>query len=131
MGSEISPVYDSSQKLLIADIEDDRIGNRQYNNFNAENPVQLIEQLEQREISVMICGAISEFPCNVFETSRVKIILFISGNVEEIMNVISKGGSILPEYRMPGFKGMECQAQQMFQQIKRHGKKRNNLMGDN
>jgi predicted Fe-Mo cluster-binding NifX family protein len=116
---EISPVFDSSQKLLIADIGEDQIDNRQYRFFNAENPYQLVEQLEQRKVSVMICGAISELPCKVFETSQVKIIPFISGNVEKILNVITKGGSILPEYRMPGCKGMGCQEQKMFQKFKR------------
>ena len=39
---KISPVFDSSQKLLIADIGEDQIDNRRYEYFNVENPFQHI-----------------------------------------------------------------------------------------
>jgi hypothetical protein len=77
----------------------------------------------------MIYGAISELPCKVFETSRVMIIPFTSGNVEKILNMITKGGSILPEYRMPGCKGMGCWEQKIFEYFKRcREKKKKNVI---
>jgi predicted Fe-Mo cluster-binding NifX family protein len=114
----ISPVFDSSQKLLIADIDRNKNIDRQYEYFNSEHLTQLIRQLEKYNVSVIICGAISEFPYKILETNSIKIIPFVSGEVDKILNAIVNGISILPIFRMPGCKGMGCQDQQVFHQIK-------------
>lgn len=98
----ISPVFDSARMLLIAEIEDNTIRGRQYQTFNPGMPAQLTNMLKGLDITVIICGAISEIPANSLEAAGIRLISFISGNANEILEKYSKGKPIIREYIMPG-----------------------------
>ena len=101
-GKRISPVFDSAQMLLISEIENSKIIKKEYETFNPESSHQLADLLNKQKISVLICGAISEVPANMIETYGIKLIPFISGSVDEILQSYAQNESILPNYLMPG-----------------------------
>ncbi len=101
-GKRISPVFDSAQMLLISEIENSKVINRTYKTFNPESSHQLAGLLNKQKVSVLICGAISEVPANLIEACGIKLIPFISGTVDDILQSYAQSNSILPTYLMPG-----------------------------
>jgi predicted Fe-Mo cluster-binding NifX family protein len=73
----ISPVFDSARRLLIVDMENMQIISRQYVPFSPQPVFCLGDMLNAMEIDVLICGAISQTPSNVIESSGVKLISFV------------------------------------------------------
>jgi predicted Fe-Mo cluster-binding NifX family protein len=101
-GDRISPVFDSANTLLIVEIENKQAINRHLESFNSTKPSLLMERLIEQKVSVLICGAISEFPAHLIENSRLRLIPFITGNVDKIIDKYMKGASLVPTFSMPG-----------------------------
>ncbi len=100
--SRISPVFDSAQMLLIAEIKGSKVVNKHYEPFNSEAPIRLAERLIELDVGVLICGAISELPANTIEFHGVKLMHFIAGNVDDILTAYAKGLALKPRFLMPG-----------------------------
>ncbi len=100
--NRISPVFDSANMLLIAEIENKKVLKRGYERLNPEQPAYFINTMSQLGVSTLICGAISQIPANIIEGAGIKLIPFISGNVETILTHFSKGMPITPKFLMPG-----------------------------
>ena len=100
--NRISPVFDASHTLLIAEIEDSHTTNREYITFDPEQVSYLVETLTQLGITALICGAISEIPANTIEANRIELIPFISGSIDEVLNTYSKDYAIDAAFMMPG-----------------------------
>ncbi|MFO8083635.1 MAG: NifB/NifX family molybdenum-iron cluster-binding protein [Desulfobacterales bacterium] len=98
----ISPVFDSARSLLIADIENELVVDRQYKLFAPEPVSRLADLLRSLEIEVLICGAIAQTPSNIIEASGIKLISFIGGKIDDILKSYAKNGRIVPEFLMPG-----------------------------
>ena len=98
----VSPVFDSARKLLIADIENEQIVGKQYEPFNPQPVSRLGDMLKALEIEVFICGAISQTPSIIIEASGVKLISFIGGKIDDILESYAKDIRIVPEFSMPG-----------------------------
>jgi len=100
--NRVSPVFDSAQMLLIAEIEDSKVIQKHFEPFNPETSIRLAARLVELEARVLICGAISELPAKTIESGGVKLIPFIAGNVDEILVSYAKGISLIPGFLMPG-----------------------------
>ncbi|MBT3310568.1 MAG: hypothetical protein HN737_10220 [Desulfobacterales bacterium] len=99
---KISPVFDSAQKLLIAEIKDKEIISRRYEFFNPQIISSLVDVFGSIKIDVLICGAISETPARIIESSGIILIPFIGGKIEEVLDSYAKGKRIRPMFLMPG-----------------------------
>ena len=100
--TRISPVFDSASMLLIAEIENARILKRDYERLNPELPANFINTLFQLGVSTLICGAISQIPANIIEGAGIRLIPFVSGDVETILRCFSCDIPITPKFLMPG-----------------------------
>ena len=98
----ISPVFDASRRLLIAEIENAKITNRSYVIFNPERPSNLAKTLEEFGVPVLICGAVSQDPANIIVADGITLIPFIAGEVDRVLEVYAKGNSLAPTFVMPG-----------------------------
>ncbi|MBU3915487.1 dinitrogenase iron-molybdenum cofactor biosynthesis domain-containing protein [bacterium] len=107
--NRISPVFDSADTLLIAEIQNNKIISRQCESFEVKRLHFLLEMLLNQDVSVFICGAISEHPARIIEAGTIKLIPFISGNTDEILDVFARGVPIVPGFLMPGCRGGACQ----------------------
>ena len=101
-GRRISPVFDSADKLVIAEIKNAKVVNKKKQGFNPGIPSRLIKKLKQLDVAVLICGAISEIPANMIEAGGIRLIPFISGNVDDVLCTYAKEIPIVPEFLMPG-----------------------------
>lgn len=100
--NRISPVFDSSRTLLIAEIKEKKISKRRYESFNPNLTSSLTDRLSALRVDVLICGAISQVPADVIENHGIKLIPFITGEAEEILAHWASGTSLVPLFLMPG-----------------------------
>jgi len=101
-GDRISPVFDSSRTLLIAEIENNEIVGRRHEAFFPEMSWRLAGILNNLGIDVLICGAISQFPAGIIENSGIQLISFVGGTVEQVLGAYAGGIPIVPEFSQPG-----------------------------
>jgi predicted Fe-Mo cluster-binding NifX family protein len=98
----ISPVFDAARKLLVAEVENRVIAGKYYERFDSTLSPRLNERLNELDVSVLICGAISEQPAQMIEASGIKIIPFIAGNADDVLAAYVKGTLVKPSFLMPG-----------------------------
>jgi predicted Fe-Mo cluster-binding NifX family protein len=101
----ISPVFDASRRLLIAEIENARVTDRSYIYFDPGWPADLVKTLAMLNVPVLICGAVSQAPATVINTGGITLIPFIAGEVDCVLEAYAKGDSLAPTYVMPGCGG--------------------------
>ena len=102
--NRISPVFDSSRMLLIAEIKDAKVIDKKYMTFNPEMPSYLIDNLNRMDIAVLICGAVSEIPAKMIEAGGISLIPFVAGHADEVLASYAKETKISSGFLMPGCK---------------------------
>jgi predicted Fe-Mo cluster-binding NifX family protein len=100
-GNRISPVFDSAQTLLIAEIREDRVVDRKLQLFQATMFDRCLRLLKELDVNVLICGALCEGPVRMLESHDIEVIAFITGEAEEILECFVQGKD-LKEFAMPG-----------------------------
>jgi predicted Fe-Mo cluster-binding NifX family protein len=98
----ISPVFDASRRLLIAEIENARITDRSYMIFDPGLPSNLAKTLAALDVPVLICGAVSQIPATIINAGGITLIPFIAGEVDRVLEAYAQGNSLAPAFRMPG-----------------------------
>jgi predicted Fe-Mo cluster-binding NifX family protein len=101
-GNRISPVFDAARMLVVVEIENAKIISRHYEPFYPEVPTRLAARLVEMNVAVLICGAISAMPANIIEANGIKLIPFITGNTEEVIDAYVKNVPFMPAFLMPG-----------------------------
>lgn len=101
-GNRISPVFDSARKLFIVEIKDNRIIDTQYQPFDSGVDSDLAQRINGLGINVLICGAISKRFSDLIEISDIKLISFITGHVDTVLESYMKNNEIIAEFFMPG-----------------------------
>jgi predicted Fe-Mo cluster-binding NifX family protein len=100
-GNRISPVFDSAQTLLIAEISEDQVVDRKLQLFQATMFNRCLKLLKELNVHVLICGALCEGPVRMLESHDIEVIAFITGEAEEILECFVQGKD-LKEFAMPG-----------------------------
>jgi len=100
-GNRISPVFDSAQTILLADIEDGKIVDRRREFLPRMVAPGLARMVAEKGIDTLICGAISERPSQIIKQSGIKLLSFVGGNAENFLKAYAEGGP-LELFRMPG-----------------------------
>ena len=98
----ISPVFDASRRLMIADIQDNRVTDRSYMVFDPGQPSSLADTLATFGVPVLICGAISQVPATAITEGGITLIPFITGLVDRVLETYARGASLAPAFVMPG-----------------------------
>ena len=98
----LSPVFESSNQLMVVDCHQGRIIKQSKYSFAAYSQLAKVEALNKLKVDLLICGAISSTYYNVLTASGIKVISFISGAWEEILNACLQKKSSLNGYKMPG-----------------------------
>lgn len=107
-GNRISPVFDSAQTLLVAQIKNDKVIKKSYESFDS-NSAGFPDDFKKMGISVLICGAISEKPANLIALSGIKLIPFVTGNAAQLLDLYLNNNPVSAAYFMPGYPRQGCQ----------------------
>jgi len=106
-GNRISPVFDSAQTLLVAEICRDEVVSRQIEVFQAGLFSPFMELLADLEVRVLICGALSVEPAAMLEANGIEVIPFIAGDAEVVLSFYVKGMDLV-DFLMPGCPRNRC-----------------------
>lgn len=106
-GNRISPVFDSAQTLLVAEIINDKVVNKSFEPFDS-NSSDLPENLNKMDVSVLICGAISERPASIIASSEIKLIPFVTGTPGQILDLYLSNKPASVSHFMPGYRRQGC-----------------------
>lgn len=100
-GNRISPVFDSAQTILIADIEDGEIVDQRREFLPRLVASGIARMLVEKNIDTLICGAISERPAEIIQQAEVRLLSFVSGNADKFLAVYAANDPI-ESFVMPG-----------------------------
>jgi predicted Fe-Mo cluster-binding NifX family protein len=103
-GDRISPVFDSARTVLIAELKNGKVIDRRYESLGPELPYTRALKLSGWGIQVLICGAISIEFARTIEVYGIKVIPFITGQAQQVLDVYVDGVSFEGSFHMPGFR---------------------------
>jgi len=98
----VSPVFDSARRLLVVEVEEDRVVRRQEHALAAEIPQARVSALANLNVEVLVCGAVSRPLANLITASGIRLVSFVAGDVEEVVKASLSGALPAPTFMMPG-----------------------------
>lgn len=102
-GQRLSPVLDFAHQLLVVEVKNGVVAQRRYHKMNPRLPaISQATVLADLQISMLICGSISLDLANLIRPCGIRIIPFITGEVEEILRAYLNNTLSHPKFRMPG-----------------------------
>jgi predicted Fe-Mo cluster-binding NifX family protein len=98
----VSTVFDYTDRLIIIDFEAGKIKDRSKIKFIESTIIKKTARLRELGVQVLVCGAISRPLENMITASGIKVIPFVRGAVDEVINAYFDDH--LPDNRfvMPG-----------------------------
>ncbi len=97
----ISPVFDVASELLLVRFAQDREIGREKLTLDARSPISRAHRLIECQIDVLICGAISLPLETMLKEVGVRVVRWVSGEVETILTAFFENGLSDPSLRMP------------------------------
>ncbi len=101
-GNRISPVFDSSGTLMIATIHQNRITDRKIKSFDPQYPAGYMRILRQYDVDVLICGAITKGHAVMIQAGNVRLVSFVTGDIDTVLALYVKDPDHMAEVLMPG-----------------------------
>lgn len=101
--NRISPVADSARQLLVLDVVNRTIRDRDTEYFESESVFHRAKKIADLGTEIFICGAISEFFSSLLEGNGIRLISFICGEVEEVLCAYLEDSLHCPEFMMIGY----------------------------
>ncbi len=100
--NRVSPVFDCAQRLLIVDICERTEVGRHFEPFHWHSPYSRASKLSALGVQVLICGAVSEQCAHIIDTKGIRIIPFVAGKVDEVLDAYLKEKLNDRKFLMPG-----------------------------
>ena len=100
--NRISPVADSASQLLVLDVENRTIRARHMVCLDAESVFYRARRLSDLEVKTFICGAISDFFASLLEGYGIRLIPFICGETDEVLDAYLEGSLPSSGFMMTG-----------------------------
>lgn len=98
----VSPVFDVARKLVVAEISDGAVGKRTEVDIDELYPPGRLSKLGELKIEVLLCGAISRHMALMLSSSGLRVIPFLSGTIDEVLDAYAGGGLDGSRFAMPG-----------------------------
>ena len=113
----VSPVFDTARHLLVIDVEGAKARSRHEESLTDEMPHMRVSRLANLGVAVLVCGAISRSLAEMIAASGIRVIPFVSGDVEEVIQAFLCGTLPSPAFLMPGC----CGRRRRFRGGRGHG----------
>ena len=99
---QISPVFDSTAHILVADVEDHKLTKQELISIEGLTHYQRVELLDRLSIRIYICGGITRPLLENIRSKNIVAIPNICGDVDQILNAICDGKDIKALFSVPG-----------------------------
>jgi len=101
----VSPVFDTASRLLVVEVEEEGECSRFETDITDNFLPSKTIRLTGLGIDTLICGAISRPLAYMITTAGIKLVPWISGQVEDILQAFLKGNLFDMQFIMPGCAG--------------------------
>jgi predicted Fe-Mo cluster-binding NifX family protein len=98
----ISPVFDVCREVLVLEIDKKDIVSTEKIDLGDKTPLQKIERLTTLGVGTLVCGAISEVVRAEAAPCGLKVIGFVSGRIDEVVQALISDRLPTPALSMPG-----------------------------
>ena len=99
----ISPVADLSQELLVVHVGSQSILSRHHEHFENDSPFHRAKKLDDLGVKTLICGAISSFYGALVEGYGIRLISFVHGQADEVLDAFLKNALVNQKFVMSGY----------------------------
>lgn len=103
--NRIAPVFDASNQIQLVEVESGKIVRSEQDSLPEELPIQKALRLAELKTDVLVCGAISRVMHDLIISYGIRIIPFVSGALDEIVQALVSGQSDWTRFFMPGCMG--------------------------
>ena len=101
----ISPVLDTADNFLIADIRHDNRIESERINLAGKSYSERVQFLKKQGVALLICGAVSEYCHGIFVSNGIEVIPWLRGRVDCVLEGFIKSSLHEPTFIMPGYRG--------------------------
>lgn len=98
----VSPVFDSSRRMVVLEAEDGRVVERTEAAVDEELPQARAARLRELGVQTLVCGAVSRQLAEEIARLRIRLIAFVAGEVEEVLQAFLTGQLPSAKFSMPG-----------------------------
>ncbi|NTW77860.1 MAG: hypothetical protein HGB33_08860 [Syntrophaceae bacterium] len=99
---DISTVFDSADQLLVMELDDTDCREQTIIKLNAVDVLGRANQIKEKQIDVLICGAISRSLENALTSQGIHVYAFVRGSVGEVLAAYKNGELDQAIYALPG-----------------------------
>lgn len=85
-GNRVAGRLDCAELLLLAVVQDGQIKKKQIVRLLHTNPIQKINDIVGLSVNAVICGGIPEAYVSKLEANRVRVISWVRGEVDEVLD---------------------------------------------
>jgi hypothetical protein len=101
--NRISPVADSAGEVLVLEIEGQSVLGRHRERFKDDSVFSRAGKLVDLGVKTFICGAISNFYGGLVEGYGIRLIPFVHGQIDEVLNAFMNKTLLNPKFVMRGY----------------------------
>jgi predicted Fe-Mo cluster-binding NifX family protein len=106
LNDRISPVFDTSSRVLLVDVEEGAERQRRLVEMGADlSQTQRAQRLTELGVNVLICGAISRVLEGFVSAAGIVVIPWVSGPVEGVLRAYLMKRLSDTRWKMPGCRG--------------------------
>ena len=98
--NRISPVADSARQLLVVNVENRAVLDTTTECLDAQSVFHCARRLADLHAKIFICGAISDFFANLVEGYGIRVIPFVCGQADEVLNAYLENSLSSPKFVM-------------------------------
>lgn len=98
----VSSVFDFAHQLAVVDVGGQQAVRRSQIGLREQPMQRRVEELLSLGIDVLICGAISQSLASMLAASNIKVIPFVSGSLDSVLDAYFTGRLSEPQFLQPG-----------------------------
>ena len=99
--SRIAPVFDVAGTVIVREFVDGKIGSEETVSISVDDANEKIEALLDIGVTDIVCGALSRRFQFFIEEKGIKVVPFISGDIDEVSTAFAEG-RLDNSFSMPG-----------------------------
>ena len=100
--NRISPVLDTADNFLLIETQNGRWTKDININLSEKSISERVEYFKKHHVSVLLCGAISEYYHNLILAKGIRVIPWLTGDISGIIEAFICNNSFEPGSVMPG-----------------------------
>jgi predicted Fe-Mo cluster-binding NifX family protein len=102
--NRVSPVLDSCRHMLIVEIDKNTEMDREQIYLGTMSLTERCGILKKLEVSIVICGGVSEVLANLVTGSNIQLLNGIAGEIDAVITAFLEDRLDRPQFYMPGFR---------------------------